>query len=236
MTAIRRQIGQAEILIRADLLDVVQPAWLFPTYWLAAGRARPTPGGRGAAWFIDTDWGSWVLREGVRGGLIGRLVQRSYVWRGFEQSRPVREFAVLARLRERGLPVPEPVLAGVRRHGPIYQGVLITACIEGTQSLAALGATGARPPWSRIGAVLRALVDAGVVHPDLNAHNVLIDANQQVHVVDFDRAVVRADGRAGRDPRSRLRRSLTKLALQANASLDQAGLAELDSAYESGSK
>jgi 3-deoxy-D-manno-octulosonic acid kinase len=66
--------------------------------------------------------------------------------------------------------------------------------------------------WRRIGATLRRFHRAGICHADLNAHNVLIDGDGRVYVIDFDRGSVRDPaGRWTRANLARLRHSLEKV-------------------------
>jgi 3-deoxy-D-manno-octulosonic acid kinase len=66
--------------------------------------------------------------------------------------------------------------------------------------------------WRRTGRAIRRFHDAGVVHADLNARNILLGADDAIHLVDFDRARFSAGNkRAFAANLSRLRRSLEKL-------------------------
>ena len=84
-----------------------------------------------------------------------------------------------AELRAAGLPVPNPVAAHVHRTGPIYTADIITTYLPDTRKLSAFIAEGtrARPTvGGKIGGMFRAVHDHGVDHPDLTAHNILLDA------------------------------------------------------------
>ena len=108
----------------------------------------------------------------------------------------------------------QPVAARVVYSGLLYRADLITRCIVGATSIAALMAAGgeSRVPWVEVGRTLRRFHDAGVFHADLNAHNLLVDADGKLHVIDFDRGA-RRRGRAWKQANlARLRRSLLKLA------------------------
>jgi 3-deoxy-D-manno-octulosonic acid kinase len=66
--------------------------------------------------------------------------------------------------------------------------------------------------WAEIGRVIRRFHNAGVWHADLNAHNVLLDANGAVTLIDFDRARFRPPAKRWREVNlARLLRSLNKL-------------------------
>ncbi len=90
----------------------------------------------------------------------------------------------------------------------------MTARIEGVQTLADVlpGANSSTDPWVAIGKCIRRFHDAGVWHADLNARNILLDAQSGIFLIDFDRARF-TPGKAvnGKNNLSRLKRSLEKL-------------------------
>jgi 3-deoxy-D-manno-octulosonic acid kinase len=71
----------------------------------------------------------------------------------------------------------------------------------------------------------------GVDHADLNAHNILIDASDRVHLIDFDRARLRRPGRWRERNLARLRRSLDKLAAGGSGRFAEADWQRLLAAY-----
>ncbi len=180
------------ILHDPALLPEPGDAVFAPDYWLSRG-ATPVAGGRGNVLFInDEDHGvqrHWVLRHYRRGGLIGKLVNDQYLWLGAEATRSFREWRLLAQLHAQGLPVPQPVAARYVRGGLYYRADLLTVAIPQartlTQSLqaASLSADG----WRQVGETLARFHAAGVHHADLNANNIVFDAQQAVLVLDFDR-------------------------------------------------
>jgi 3-deoxy-D-manno-octulosonic acid kinase len=181
--------------------------------WLAAPATTRTPGGRGAALFIEHAGRAWVLRHYQRGGFMARLTADRYWWTGEERTRPFREWRLLEQLRAAGLPVPAPIAARYARHGLTYRGDLITERIRGAQPVSALLASASLPEatWRAIGRCVRRLHKAGVWHADLNAHNILIGGDAHVSLVDFDRARQRAPGRWCEANLARLERSLRKI-------------------------
>ncbi len=182
-------------------------------FWLAAAATERTPGGRGAALFIEHVGQAWVLRHYQRGGFMARLTADRYFWSGEERTRPFREWRLLFELHQAGLPVPAPIAARYLRGGLSYSGDLITERIKGAQPVAALLASAPLPEatWRAIGQCIRRLHDAAVWHADLNAHNILIDAAGRVSLVDFDRARRRTPGRWRAANLARLERSLRKI-------------------------
>ncbi|HXQ64838.1 MAG TPA: 3-deoxy-D-manno-octulosonic acid kinase [Steroidobacteraceae bacterium] len=200
-----------------------------------AGRIDGTARGRGSVWFVAARGGTggWVLRRYRRGGLVARLVEDVYVWRGEAATRPFRELSLLAELEQRQLPAVRPVAARYLRTGWGYRADLLTVAIPGARSLAALLAEDlALGVWREVGRTIRVLHAAGVCHADLNAHNVLIDGAGLVTLVDFDRGSLRAAGTWERRNLARLTRSLAKLSAGEPRRFTHAQAAALLEGYE----
>lgn len=182
------------MLYDAALAPQPSHEWFEPVYWQQRNAARIAQGGRGNVVFIDTGQHQWVLRHYRRGGLIGKLLNDQYVWLGAEATRCVREWRLLAQLYTQGLPVPRPVAARYVRNGVIYRADLLTEAIAGARTLTECLASTALPitTWQTIGITIASFHVAGVHHADLNAHNIVFDAQQSVHLLDFDRGQIRA--------------------------------------------
>jgi 3-deoxy-D-manno-octulosonic acid kinase len=171
--------------------------------------------GRGESLFLAVDGPDdrqWVLRPYRRGGLAARLSATRYLWTGLERTRAFRELRLIARLFDAGLPVPRPVAAGVTRHGPAYEAALITLRIPGAGALAGRLQQGQADGalLERVGRTVRRFHDAGLDHVDLNARNLLVDADDGVWLIDLDRCRLRPDGDWKRANLERLARSLAK--------------------------
>ena len=65
--------------------------------------------------------------------------------------------------------------------------------------------------WHAIGQCAGSLHARGVQHADLNAHNLLVGATNDIYVLDFDRGQIRVRGEWERAVLARLRRSLLKV-------------------------
>ncbi|MCK0769227.1 3-deoxy-D-manno-octulosonic acid kinase [Chromohalobacter canadensis] len=210
------QTGQAFILYDADILcdagqgPQIDSRWLTPDFWRERDAVLGEAPGRGASLFIACDEERWALRPYRRGGLIARLSDARYVWTGLERTRAFREMRLTAELKQRGLPVPAPVAAGVWRHGPSYTATLITRLIPDVQALAERLPTATPALLKRVGHTVRRFHDAGLDHVDLNARNLLVDADDHIWLIDFDRCRLRTPGRWQEDNLARLERSLAK--------------------------
>lgn len=207
------QAGSLRILYDPSGLHVVSPEWLDPDFWRIRNDVLAEFGGRGQALAVNTEAGPAVLRRYLRGGLIAHVNRDRYCFTGYQRSRSFREYRVLARLHEMDLPVPQPLLAGCQRLGPIYRAAILTRLLANTISLPQAADILEPYHWRRLGKTLARFFRAGVVHPDLNAHNLLIDGEGHWYVIDFDRARIE-DGPVDPEPMlKRLERSLDKLGI-----------------------
>lgn len=188
--------------------------WFDPAYWRKQDAITGEAPGRGSTLFVASNGHEFALRHYHRGGLIARVSADRYAWRGELATRPFAEWHLTYHLAHAGLPVAPPVAARYVRRGLIYRGDLITERLAGTMSLAAALGQGAVRliVWVGIGRCLRRFHDLGVCHADLNAHNILLDMEGTVHLIDFDRASLRKPGLWRDANLVRLRRSLDKIA------------------------
>lgn len=194
-----------------------RPDWFDSRWYREQGLVEGEAGGRGATIYAELDGAPIVLRHYCRGGAVRRLLGDRYLWLGVRASRAWRELALLARLHAAGLPVPPPIAARLRRSrsgSPFYRADLLSGRLPQTRTLAqALTSAPLEPgDWHTVGATIGRFHRAGVDHADLNAHNILLDADGAVYLVDFDRGRLRrSPGRWRRRNLQRLHRSLAKL-------------------------
>ncbi|MBO9664156.1 3-deoxy-D-manno-octulosonic acid kinase [Dokdonella sp.] len=186
--------------------------WFDGAHWSAGGDGPSA--GRGNAVFVETPAGACVLRHYHRGGLVAHFSSDRYLWTGARRTRAFREFDLLVRLANAGLPVPRPVAARYVRDGMRYRADLLTRRIANARTLAERLADGSLTPSLAhdVGRTIAAFHEARVWHADLNAHNVLIDADGTVWLIDFDRSGLRKPSLSWQAANlARLRRSLDKL-------------------------
>ncbi len=216
-TVIHKQHSLA-VAYDASLMDVPGADYFSVDFWRDRQALIGEALGRGSAWFIDTPFGPVVLRQYLRGGWVAKLSRKRYLFTLVSRSRPFREFHLLAALYEQGLPVPRPVAVLCAHRGFVSTGAIMTTRISSAQTLADIlpanngGPEFAKDLWGRVGKCIRRFHDAGVWHADLNSRNILLDAELQVFLIDFDRARY-TPGKAvkGRANLNRLKRSLVKL-------------------------
>ena len=131
------------------------------------------------------------------------------------------------------MPVPRPVAAAYVREGLFYTCDLITRRLPDTRTLTTLLGRGEMKEglWREVGRVTRQFHAHGVYHPDLNAHNILIDADSHAYLIDFDRARRRKPGRWQSGNLSRLKRSLLKVCPESDLGSLAAGWRAIEAGY-----
>lgn len=174
--------------------------------------------GRGNTFFFDWAGRSLVLRHYRRGGLVRHISTDKYIFMGIERTRALREFEVLCRLELLNLPASRPFACRIQRHGFVYSASLVTYRLPGMTLAERLNLSVIDDAvWKLAGSAVARFHRAGLCHADLNAHNVIIDENDTVSLIDFDRARFRS---LPREPATdgwalgnvqRLKRSLLKI-------------------------
>lgn len=209
------------------------------TQLLEAVRDGAEPGvevasGRGGARCVTLPGGKVVfVRQYLRGGFVRFFVRDLYLLR---PPRPLIELRATEVARAAGNHVPIVHAVAVEETGPFYRGWIVTSAIEGAQSYIDVLAGADQPAREALlgaaGEAIRGLHDAGVFHPDLTGHNLLVDADGQVAVIDFDRAVVAAEApRLARRGMDRFWRSLCKLTRERGETIAQSQRRWLEQGY-----
>ncbi len=211
-----RASGQAgtygAILFDGTQLRQADPRWFDPEAW--GDRAQRVDGsGRGGAWFIDASHGPCVLRQYLRGGMVGRFNRDQHLWRGTQHVRSFVEFRLLRELLRRDLPVPQPIAASYLRRGLSYRAWILMERIPDVRSLADhMAGAPADAPLEQTGRLIARFHRAGLDHADLNAHNILFDGVGKGWLIDLDRGALRIPETRWREQNlARLKRSLLKL-------------------------
>ncbi len=207
------------ILYDPQRVTAISPDWLHAGFWQLRDGVAAELGGRGQALRLETPVGPAVLRRYLRGGVAARFSHDLYFFTGYAKSRAFLEWSALTKLLARGLPVPRPLMASCERHGAFYRAGILTELIPGARSLADAANVLGEDDWRRLGMVLQQFFSNGMVHADLNARNILLDAAGRWYLIDFDRA--RILDRPARPDRmlARLNRSLDKLGLKGRRDL-----------------
>ena len=169
------------------------------------GRAR-------VVYFLSEDK-TWVLKHYYRGGAVASILKDQYLGFDIEKSRAFREWRLLKKMRQLGLPVPEAVAAHVEKGLFYYRADLITEKIEHSQTLAdALEKNSISDErWKKIGVCIKLFHQHDIYHADLNARNILLTESGDVYLIDFDNSDFRLNSSSWKMANLvRLKRSLLK--------------------------
>ncbi len=220
MNATEVRINNQYILYDAECIENPELLGFDADFWAMRDAIMGFAEGRGTTFFIQYADENYVLRHYRRGGLIAKMSPDRYVWTGLQRTRAWREWQLLARMRDMGLPVPEPVAVQVIRHGLLYSADIMTRRIPNTSTLAEILKQNAlaQGTWQELGKLLRQFHQRGVWHADLNANNILSDEENRFYLIDFDRGCLRQPSMNWQQSNlQRLNRSLHKLQAQTDS-------------------
>jgi len=217
--------------------------------WAAAHPQLREMAGRGRVFSVPApargpdDRERWVVRHYLRGGAVARFLTDRYLAVG--RPRPMVEACASREARSRGVATPAAVAGAVYFAGAFDRADLVTEEVPDAADLARV-VFGPHPAPVEEEAALRAsgrlvrkLERAGLLHPDLNAKNILLRgdrASPRAHLVDLDRCCARTLGiPAPAFPmRRRLERSLRKFEVRTGRRLSAEAWAALRNGYEGG--
>ncbi len=205
--------GNITCIYQAELLPDFCVAMFTSTYWQQRNAILGSAIGRGTAWFIKHPVTDMVLRHYYRGGLIGKLINDSYFFTGVMNTRAAQEFVLLNELQTKQLPAPKPVALKIKRSGLAYQADILIELIPGATDLVGLLSKHSLPDeiWLGIGATIKQFHQHNIYHHDLNAHNIMLDSDNKLWLIDFDQGKVMASGgQWQQDNLQRLLRSFKK--------------------------
>lgn len=192
--------GNITCFYNHSLINPFDTNMLSPNYWQKKKAITGSAQGRGTTWFLqytdDKDnVHDWVLRHYYRGGLIGKLINDSYWFSGLKNTRAAQEFSLLRHMETLHLPAPKPVAYKVVRQGLFYKADLLSTRINNARDLVAILSEKQLPEdvWHNIGATIKRFHQHSIYHHDLNSHNILLNDNEQVFIIDFDRGELRTN-------------------------------------------
>lgn len=182
------------------------------SYWQAQDKVVGSASGRGTTWFIQLDTMRAALRHYRRGGLFGKLVRDRYWFINWNQTRSAQELRLLQILIEAGVNVPRPIAAHAIKCGFTYQADLLSECVPNARDLVSILIEGSLSAamYLKIGDEIRKMHQAQINHTDLNIHNILIDENQKVWIIDFDKCYQQGGDAWKQANWDRLKRSFEK--------------------------
>lgn len=194
-----------------DLFDIA--------FWQDQQRVIGQAKGRGITWFLqadDLDIGkNLALRHYYRGGWSAKFNRDRYFDRTLQNGRSFAEFEILRHLHNAGLAVPQPIAARVIKKTIGYQADILLERIDYSQDLTALlqQTTLSAQQWQQIGGLIRQMHDLQVCHRDLNAHNILLQQQNErakFWLIDFDKCSFSTGEHWKKENLARLHRSFIK--------------------------
>ncbi|MDX2440562.1 MAG: lipopolysaccharide kinase InaA family protein [Desulfobacterales bacterium] len=145
-------------------------------------------GGRRSVLIDDIDdIGSVAVKYYHRGGFVRHLIKKRYLKWG--KTRSQKEYELLQKVRSLGINAPEPI-AFAYRGCLFYQGWLVTKEIKQHQTLAKLSLLNEKRTRFVMGNVMEqisALIKYNILHVDLHPGNVIIDNQDRIYILDFDK-------------------------------------------------
>lgn len=163
--------------------------WFDAQYWQQQKAITGQSVGRNTTYFFQFEQTNYVLRHYYRGGLIGKIASDGYFYTGLKRSRVYREFDLLEKMKALNLPVPTPVAARLTRRAHLYSADIIMQQIEQAEDIFHILTKQSldNSVWQKIGQTIARFHQAGVFHADLNIHNIMLDQQERVWIIDFDR-------------------------------------------------
>jgi 3-deoxy-D-manno-octulosonic acid kinase len=134
--------------------------------------------------------GSVVIKYYRRGGAIRHLIKKRYLKYG--KTRCQIEYELLQKVRSLGINAPEPV-AFAYRGRLFYQCWLVTREIQDHQTLVQISRSNeeqARMAMKTVVKQVSMLIKNKILHADLHPGNVIVDNQNQVYLLDFDKGGV----------------------------------------------
>lgn len=131
--------------------------------------------------------GHIVVKYYRRGGLVRYIVKQRYL--KCRKTRSQKEYELLQKVRSFGISAPEPI-AFAYRGRLFYQAWLVTREIKQHQTLAELSLSNKK----RTGFVMKNVIEQvsiliknSILHVDLHPGNVIVDNQDRVYILDFDK-------------------------------------------------
>jgi len=160
-----------------------------PQHWQQLNKVTGSATGRGTTWFVQLDSMQGALRHYRRGGLFGKIISDHYLFNGWGKTRSIAEFNLLHKLNSLDVNVPRPIAARVIKNGLFYQADLLSEKIPDAQDLVDILQQRKlnEIEYHAIATQIKKMHQAQINHTDLNIHNILLDKQGKVWIIDFDK-------------------------------------------------
>lgn len=193
-------------------LDDITCKWFEPTFWRFNNAVTGQASGRGSTLFLHWLGVDMILRHYCRGGAIRHISEDRFVYAGLEKTRAWRELSLLQYMHTHDLPVPQGIGARILKGSLFYRADLICRRIPNAKD--AHEVLVHRPineeVWYQMGVTIKKMHRANVYHHDLNIRNIMLDTNDKVWIIDFDKCSVKSGIHWQQGNIERLERSLLK--------------------------
>lgn len=134
--------------------------------------------------------GSVAVKFYHRGGIVRNFIKNSYLKCG--KTRGEREHELLQKVRSFGISAPEPIAFAY--HGSFfYQAWLVTREIKQHLTLAQISLSDQNLAGSLMKEVVKQismLITNNILHVDLHPGNIIVDQQNQIYFIDFDKGRV----------------------------------------------
>lgn len=186
------------IFAHPSVPDTVTNQWFDAKYWNEKNAITGESKGRNTTYFIKYNAESeasyterhFVLRHYYRGGLVSKILHDEFLYTGLNKTRSIAELTMLQKMVELDLPVPNPIAAMVTKVSGLWcrNDILIERIADAKDGYHwLLEQELSDNTWQNIGATIKRFHENDVYHSDLNIHNIMIDNNGCVFLIDFDR-------------------------------------------------
>ncbi len=134
--------------------------------------------------------GPVVIKQYRRGGLVRYFIKQRYL--KLYRTRAQHEYELLDRVGAFGINVPQPI-AYAYLGRLFYRAWLVTGQISQSMTLARLSLNDEKKAGIAMASVIEqisSLIRNDILHVDLHPGNVVIDAEEKVYLLDFDKGSV----------------------------------------------
>ncbi|MDD7473183.1 MAG: lipopolysaccharide kinase InaA family protein [Bdellovibrionota bacterium] len=130
-----------------------------------------------------------VVKHYRRGGVL-HFINKHYYLSTFTASRAKREFEFLELVKRKGVNAPTPIAYAIKG-GFVYRNWLATKEIENTFDLCFLKENDfikIEKYTKELARQIKILIKNKIFHVDLHPGNVIVDENENLYILDFDKA------------------------------------------------